>query len=104
VPLAEAAERLRIRGLVALERIEPGLAQAPAQSDRPDIEIGEIGSGLGDGIRDQDADLEVLAQRLDAGGTVHGGADGGIVETLGRADIADAGRTGVDADADRERV
>ena len=44
--------------------------------------------GTDEGIGDQEIAAEVLAERLDAGGLVDDGADGGEIEPLGGADIA----------------
>ena len=56
----------------------------------------------GDRFGDQDRAAEGLGQGLDAGGLVHGAADHGEVETLGRADIAEEDLALVQRDAGAE--
>ena len=62
----------------------------------------EITRGPRRRIRDNDRKFEALGLGLEPRRDVHVIADGGIIEALFRAHIADKGLAGVDADADRD--
>ena len=55
-------------------------------------------------LRQKQGAVDRLGQAFDPRSDVYGAADGGELEPLGRADAADNGRTGVNADANRDRL
>ena len=62
-----------------------------------------LDGGVG-GPAHEDVGAQVFGGGFESSGEVDGVADGGVVHTLGGADVSDDGVSGVDADADADGV
>ena len=83
---------------------EPGLPPPPAQRDavagRPAVALGGVARGLERGARREHAPLVALGQLGQPRGLVDGIADDGVLEALGRPDVARHRAAGRHADAE----
>ena len=100
--LSASSRKARLAAVVGVagqrvDRRRPGLA---LEQHLVDFEPGEIRRFVARQAARDDVDAEHLRGALEPRGDVHLVADGGIVETAGRAEVADAAFAGVEADAE----